>query len=73
MKVTAEDIKAIPPGEHRVFRLESPKALNSAQVMVTYVRYTYPNPAIEAYKCKKDWAKNEITVTAIPSKTVNHN
>ncbi len=68
MRVTAEDIKAIPSGEQRVFQCESPKAMNSAQAMTAYVRRTYPNPTIERYKCYKNWDNNEITITAIPFK-----
>lgn len=59
--VTADEIRALKPGESREFELPSPKAVNSAARMCNYVR-NIDGMSITAQTDYKNW---KITITRL--------
>jgi len=65
MKIGTKDIKNIKAGSKSTFKCESPLAMNSTKNLAKYVQNTYPENGVK-YSVKMDYAKLEITITAIP-------
>lgn len=64
MKVTTEIIKSIPRGSASTFKVDSPRDLNTARTLASYVSRFYPELGAK-YSCKVDYTTNEITISSI--------
>lgn len=63
MKVSTEEIRAIPLGASAMFRVEHPKEINTAKALA------YRLNSLEEgrrYTCKSDYEKRLLIITANP-------
>ena len=65
MKLTVDEIKAIPVGGSITRRFNAGKEAYSAANTVQYVKRTHRRPDGKTYRCKTDWDKQEFKVMVV--------
>jgi len=65
LKITADIIKGIKKGTSSTFKVGTPRDLNTARSLASYVSRIYPELGAK-YSCVVNYAKNEVTITANP-------
>lgn len=65
MKITVDEIKAIPPGGSITRKFDNGKEAYSAANTVQYVKKAHPRPDGKTYRVSTDWDKQEVTVKVV--------
>lgn len=65
MKLTVDEIKAIPDGGSITRKFDSGKEAYSAANTVQYVKRAYERPDGKTYKVSTNWDKQELTVRVV--------
>jgi len=64
MKITTDQIKAIPAGAKMTFTLDNQRSFHSSISLVSYVQCNYPELGVR-YKCSSNRKALELTIEAI--------
>lgn len=65
MKITVDEIKAIPEGGSITRKFALGKEAYSAANTVQYVKRVHKRPDGKTYSCSTDWDKQEFTVKVV--------
>lgn len=65
MKITVDEIKAIPAGGSITRKFSAGKEAYSAANTVQYVKRTHKRPDGKTYKCSTNWELQEFTVRVV--------